>query len=528
MAERLSNLGRQKPKLLRKRRQYGSTVLHVTGISVTSVSLGMLICALLEAVTTNTDTLALTVSGLMALTIGVSLWYFTSLTEPRNPQIFAIVGWTWVITTLIGAVPFVLAGTFAVGNTGFVEQLVNSLFEAASGFTSTGSTALIDFSEAGRGLLMYRQATEWYGGMGVVVLAVAVLPFLGVGGLELIAAEAPGPTSDRLAPRVSETARRLWGLYIGLTVAAALVLFAVPGPSLYDSVAHALTVASTGGFSTYADSIGHFDSVTVEVVLLVFMILGSINFSLHWRALTGRVGVYWRDSELRSFTGVLLVACTAVVALLWLDEGMGFGSALRAGVFNVVALGTSTGFSNATGAGSAGDYVSWAAGPQFVLLFLMVVGGCSGSTTGGIKIIRLQVLGVVAMRSAHHAQRPRIVSLVRLGRKAIAEDVVARVIGFFLLHILLLVTGLIVVSALGASTETALGAVVSALSNMGPALGEAGPTGNYSEAFTQPARLVLASLMVIARLELVAILLTAAPYVDRLTLAFRRPLTRFR
>ena len=205
-----------------------------------------------------------------------------------------------------------------------------------------------------------------------------------------------------------------------------------------------------------------------------------------------------------------------MVALLWLGGGFRLESSLRAGVFNVVSIGTSTGFSNATGPGTLRDYVTWSAGGQLVLLFLMVVGGCTGSTAGGIKVMRMQILGIVAVRSMRTAQSPRAVFPVRLGRFAIPEGIVARVVGFYLLHALLVTVGLLVLTALGAEMETALGGVVSALGNMGPALGEAGPTGSYSEAFSQPARLVLALMMVIGRLEIVAALLMAAPYARRL------------
>ena len=477
-----------------------------------AVSLGMLACAVLESLTTDTDTLALTISGSVALVIGSSLYYFTSLGELRNRrQVFATVGWTWIITTLIGSLPFILAGTFAIPGTDFAEQLVNSVFESASGFSCTGSTALTDFSRPGKGLLMYRQATQWYGGMGVVVLAVAVLPFLGVGGLDLIEAEAPGPWSDRLTPRVRETARRLWSLYIGLTVAAMLTLLAIPGPSLYDSVAHALTVASTGGFSPYASSIGHFNSVGVEAALIVLMVLGGANFSLHWWSLKARVPLHWRDSEFRSYMGMLLLASAVVVVLLWRSDGLSLPSALRTGIFNVTSLATSTGFGNATEPGSIGDYVTWASGGQLVLLLLMLVGGCTGSTAGGMKVMRMQILGAVTLRSLRLAQRPRSISPMRLGRAVIPERIVLQVIGFYLFHLLLVVIGLITVTALGGHFETSLGAVVSALGNMGPALGEAGPTSSFSTAFSQPARLVLAMLMVIGRLEIMPILLMVIP-----------------
>ena len=497
------------------RDRFASTTLHILGIALAAVSLGMLGCTLLEAVTSGRDTMALGVSALLAGTAGGLLWYVTRPGTIRKRQVFATVAWTWILTTVAGALPFVLAGTFAAGGVGFAEQVVNSLFESASGFSASGSTVLSDFESPGRGLMMYRQLTHWYGGMGVVVLAVAVLPFLGVGGLELITAELPGTSSDRLAPRVSETARRLWMVYIGFTACAALAFYAADGfSSLYDAVAHAFTVAATGGFSVHADSIGHYDSVAVETVAIVFMILGGTSFSLHWRLVATRTLPYHRNSEFRTYLTTLGLASAVIVLLLWLENGLPLGSSIRAAVFTVASLGTSTGLSNATGAGSPGDYVTWVAGAQLILLFLMVMGGCTGSTSGGIKVMRIRVLGLMMLRSVQHTQTPRAIIPIRLGPDNIRETVVSRATGFFLLHFLLVMVGLLAVTSLGGELETSLGAVVSALGNMGPALGEAGPTSNYAVAFTQPARLVLALLMVIGRLEIFPILLTGAGLVS--------------
>ncbi len=495
------------PSPLRKR--FDSTTLHILGIALAAVSLGMLGCTLLEAVTSRRDTMALGVSALLAGTAGGLMWYATVPGAIRMRQVFATVSWTWILTTVVGALPFVLAGTFAAPGVGFVEQIVNSVFESASGFSASGSTVLSDFESPGRGLMMYRQLTHWYGGMGVVVLAVAVLPFLGVGGLELITAELPGTSSDRLAPRVSETARRLWLVYIGFTACAAMAFYAADGfSSLYDAVAHAFTVAATGGFSVHADSIGHYDSVAVETVAIAFMILGGTSFSLHWRLVATRTLPYHRNSEFRTYL-TMLGACSAVIVIIiWLENGLPLGSSIRAAVFTVVSLGTSTGLSNATGPGSPADYVAWVAGAQLVLLFLMVVGGCTGSTSGGIKVMRMRVLGLMMLRSIQHTQTPRAIIPIRLGTDSVRETVVSRAAGFFLLHFLLMMAGLLALTSLGGELETSLGAVVSTLGNMGPALGEAGPTSNYAVAFTQPARLVLALLMVIGRLEIFPILLT--------------------
>lgn len=490
-----------------------STALHVMGLALIFVAAGMVICVLIELASTNQDSGALALGAVISGGVGGLLWWRTRVGSTRTRDVFAAVGWTWAAMTLFGAVPYVLAGTFATPGVDFVEQLVNSIFESASGYSSTGSTVLVDFERPGRGLMMYRQLSQWYGGMGIVVLAVTVLPYLGVGGLDLIAAEAPGPSSDRLAPRVSETARQLWSIYALSTAGVTVALFVVPGPGLYDSVAHGLTTAATGGFSPYANSIGHFDSLLVELVIIAGMLFGAVNFALHWRAVHGDLGAYARDSELRTFVSLIVGAAAVVVAVLWLSEPLGGGEALRAGVFNVISLGTSTGFGNAMGAESAGDFAQWAPAAQMVILLLFVVGASAGSTSGGIKVVRARVLAGHMMRSIKHTQQPRAVFAVKHGGVAVSEDLVSRVAGFFLFYVLLICFGAVALTMLGGDLITSIGTIISVLGNMGPALGEAGPTSSYAEAFSQPARLLLAAFMLIGRLEIFPVLLMfAAPY----------------
>ncbi|NDH23818.1 MAG: TrkH family potassium uptake protein [Actinobacteria bacterium] len=449
-----------------------STTLHVMGIAVAAISFGMFVGALVEWGSTNRDTAALLISGTIALGAGSLLWWVTVPGTVRARDVFSAVGWTWLVVTLVGAVPYLLGGTFDVPGIDRSGQFVNAIFESASGYSCTGSTALTDFVHPGRGMMMYRQITQWYGGMGIVVLAVAVLPFLGVGGLDLMSAEAPGPSGDRLTPRVSETAKRLWATYVLFTLAVAVTLVIIPGPSLYDGVAHGLTTASTGGFSPHADSIGAFDSLAVEIALIAGMVVGGTR----------------------------------------LDGGFSFDSAARAGVFNVVALGTSTGFGSAQGGGSPGDFVLWVPAAQMVILLLMVVGASTGSTSGGIKVMRVQVLLSHSIRAIRRSRHPHAVIPVKHGRRAVREDIVSRMAGFFLVYLLLVLAGIVILTALGGGFVESIGATVGALGNMGPALGSAGPTANFTEAFTEPGRLVLALYMLIGRLEIFPILLMfAAP-----------------
>lgn len=505
----------QATRLSRAPRGRPNTALHVTGIALSAVAVGMGICTIVEWASTNTDTIAMLISTVVCGALGAALWRGTRADSVRTRAIFAAVGWTWLIVTLVGALPYVLAGTFSPGGTDFVEQVVNSVFEAASGFSCTGSTSFVaaEFEQTGRGLMMYRQATQWYGGMGIVVLAVTILPFLGVGGLDLITAEAPGEAGDRLTPRVSETARRLWAIYVAFTLIVMAALFAVPGPSFYDSIAHALTTTSTGGFSPYGASIGHYDSIVVELVIMAGMLYGGANFALHWRAVRGEYRAYSKDAEFRGYVGMIVVSVSVVVAVLLLDSPYSVGEAFRTGAFNVISLGTSTGFGSATGPNSPGDFVTWAPAAQMVILFLFVSGGSTGSTSGGIKVMRVQVLFAHTIRSIRRTQHPRAVLPVKHGSTAVAEDIVSRMAGFILLYALLIGVGVLLVTGLGGDLDASIGGIIGSLGNMGPSLGEAGPTASFSTAFSQPARLVLALFMLIGRLEIFPMLLMfAAPY----------------
>ncbi len=282
------------------------------------------------------------------------------------------------------------------------------------------------------------------------------------------------------------------------TIGVSVTLIAIPGPSVYDAIAHGLTTIATGGFSPHADSIGTFDSGAVELAIIVGMVLGGTNFALHWRAVTGDRLAYWRDPEFRTYLKLLIGASVLVIALLWLDTGLAITEAIRAGVFNVVAIATSTGYGSAQGAGSSGDFALWVPAAQLVLLFLMVVGSSSGSTAGGLKVMRLQILLAHSIRSVRRSQQPHAVMPVKHGTSAVNDNIVSRMTGFFLLYLLLVLAGIVVLAALGNGLLESISGTIGALGNTGPALGRAGPTANFTEAFTEPGRLVLALYMLIS------------------------------
>lgn len=502
-------------------RRLESPTLHVMGLALLMLSPGLVVCGLIEwASSSSHDEWALWATAAITAVVGGVLRGGAQVgSEVHRYSVFSAVVWTSIACSLFGALPYVFGSMFSW------STFDDAFFESVSGFTSTGSTVLSDIEAHGRGVLMWRQLTQWYGGMGMVVLAVSVLPFLGVGGLQLVSAEATGPAADRLVPRVSQTARRLWFVYSGITIVVTAALWATPQLDLYDAVAHALTTTATGGFSTYNASIGHFDSVVVELIVVAGLVVGAMNFALHYRALTGDPGAYSRSADTRLFLGWVAGLTLVVSSILWASEQAGPLGALRDGLFNVVTLASSGGFGNVRESGGAGDFVLWPAATQLVLLAVMVVGGCIGSTAGGIKTYRLLIGWRHTSLSLKRARHPQAVLPVKLGGTAVPPAVVSSALGFLLVYFSLAVLGTLVVAASGTDLETSASAVVSALSTMGPALGEAGPASNFA-VFDRPVRLLLALLMIVGRLELTAVLLMfAAParvLADRRRRATRR------
>ena len=488
--------------------------VHVVGLSLLFLVPGLLFALSIEwASTTSHDEFALLLTIVVAVVLGLALWLPTQPGgQIATSSVFSAVAFSWIACSVVGALPYVVGSMFEW------REFDSALFEAVSGFSATGSTVLSDIESHGRGILMWRQVTQFYGGMGMVVLAVTVLPALGVGGLALMTAEAPGTASDRLAPRVTETARTLWKLYVGITAVVIALLWIIPGPSLYDAVAHALTTSSTGGFSPYNSSVGHFDSWLVEIVIVVGLFLCGMNFALHHRALRGDVGAYRRSSDTRAYIVITLGAIVVATLVNWMVDvrdtagnllDVSFAGSLRDASFNVVTLASSGGFGNARGADSLGNYVLWAPQLQILLLLIMVIGGSVGSTAGGAKVFRAEVGFKHAIRAIRRIRHPRGVLPIKLGEQSVPADIVHRVIGFLTTFLLITGIGAMLVAATGAPVLESISASISAMSNMGPALGDAGPTSNFL-VFSRPARGVLAVLMMIGRLELFAVLLMFA------------------
>ncbi len=471
-------------------------LFHVVSLILIAVSGALALTAGVAFLYGDGDGPAFLISAAIPAALGGLGYRFTGVERDLSVREgYAVVAFAWLSVGLVGALPFVL--------TGVVDSPVDAIFESISGFTTTGATVFADIEALPHGILLWRSFTQWLGGMGIIVLGIAVLPYLGVGGMQLFRAEVPGPTPERLQPRIAQTAKLLWYVYAGIT-GAQVALYLLGGLSPFEAVAHAFTTMSTGGFSPKSASIGAYSSAYIQYVTIVFMFLAGVNFALHYRALATRGRVYVRDAEFRFYGSVILTATVAVSAMVFL-AGSG-GSAertIRDALFQVVSIGTTTGYVTA-------DYELWPLGAQLVLLGLMFMGGMSGSTGGGVKVVRVHVLLRHVVSEFKKSMHPRAVVATRVGSRVVGEGVLLNVLAFLLLFILLYAAGVLVLGLLGHDLPTAVGASAAAIGNIGPGLGEVGAVDNYG--WMGPAsHLVLVFLMVAGRLELFTILLLFHP-----------------
>jgi len=371
---------------------------------------------------------------------------------------FLVVTLFWVLLGFAGALPFIL---------GLHLGVTDAIFESVSGFTTTGATVMVGLDQVAPSILYHRQQIQWLGGMGIIVLAVAILPLLGVGGMQLYRAEASGVAKhEKLTPRIAETARVLWAIYFSLTLACAMA-FWVAGMDLFDAVGHAFTTVSTGGFSTHDASLGKYDSTLIEMIAIVFMLAGGVNFSIHfiaWRRLS--MQPYGADPEVRVY-GILFVLATLFVAasLYWTDAYAGAPESLRYAAFQVASILTSTGFGTAT-------FAEWPLHIPLILVILSFTGGCVGSTAGGIKVLRIMLLAKMGVRQLFQLAHPQSVSLVKLGRVPVSDEVIFSVWGFYVLYIVTSLLLTVAMMAAGLDLESAFGAVVATINLLGPGLGD--------------------------------------------------------
>jgi trk system potassium uptake protein TrkH len=380
--------------------------------------------------------------------------------------------------------------------------VTNAFFETMSGFTTTGATILEDIEELPHGLLFWRSLTHWIGGMGIIVLSLAILPFLGVGGMQMYKAEVPGPTADRLTPRITETAKILWGVYVAFTaVEAVLLMFG--GMNLFEALCHSFGTLATGGYSTRNASIGAYGSAYIDYVVIFFMLIAGTNFALHYRFIRGDWKAYFRNQEFLFFISLVGLATVVVGLDTYFNHYHNLSETVQKSLFQVSAILTTTGYGTA-------DYEQWSFSSQFILFMLMFFGGCAGSTGGGIKMLRIHILVKFVFAEITRLIHPHAVVPVRIGKQTVPPEVVANIVGFFIMFVLIFVGSVLIMSALGLDIISSFGAVAASLGNIGPGLGSVGPTDNYAH-LPVVGKWFLTFLMLMGRLEVYTVIILLSP-----------------
>lgn len=485
-----------------------NAILKVTGLLLVIEGLFMLsslgFSAWYEPVSLSTlvffnsthDFLPLLVSGTGICLIGMVLWLLNRNLDQNSigkREGYIIVSLAWVIISLFGAIPFVLSGV--------TTNYTDAFFETMSGFTTTGASIFTDIESIPKGILFWRSMTHWIGGMGIIVLSLAILPILGIGGMQLFVAEVPGITPDKIHPRITQTAKRLWFIYVLFTLVQTALLM-LGGLNLFDSLCHAFGTMATGGFSTKNDSVAGF-SPYLQYVIVIFMFLAGINFSLHYFALKGKFQKILTNEELRLYTLILIVS-TLIIAVAFISiQGTPVETAFRDSLFQVVSIVTTTGFVSS-------NYLLWPFFTWFLLFLLMFTGGCAGSTGGGIKIVRITLLFKNSLLELKRIIHPQAMLPVRLNGKSIPQEIIFNVLAFFLIYIIVFAFGSLLISFIGLEFESAVGAVAACLGNIGPGLGIVGPALNYG-LIPDSGKWLLAFLMLLGRLELFTVLILFSP-----------------
>lgn len=470
------------------------TVAYVLGSVLLFVAIAMAASAIVSVFYAEYET-----AMWIAISAGITalFGYTTRRLVPRPRSItvkqgFATVGLAWFVFSIFGALPYLLSGA--------IPNISDAVFETASGFTTTGASILADPSLLPKGISFWRALTQWLGGMGVIVLGVAILPLLGTGGMQLARAESPGPTPDRLTPRFQGTAKRLWIIYAIITVIE-MGFLSVGDMTGFQAVIHSLTTMSTGGFGTEATSIAGFSNYT-KWVITFFMFVAGVSFALHFRAWSKPVE-YWKNSEFRLY-GLIIVGAIVIVAGGLLGTDLEPLTAVRDATFNTISLVTTTGFWST-------DFGQWRPALQIMVVGLMFLGGMAGSTAGGMKTFRIGVLSKAAFADLRRLVHPRGIFVTRFGGKRVSDPVIEAVQSYFLFYMFLFMTSTFLLAFIDANLSedldliTATTAVAASLGNIGPGLGEVGPAGNYA-GIPDLAKWLLSSLMIVGRLEIFPVL----------------------
>lgn len=407
---------------------------------------------------------------------------------------YVLVSFAWVVFSFFGMLPFCLSG--------YIPDITNAFFETMSGFSTTGATILDNIETLPHGLQFWRCLTQWIGGLGIILFTIAVLPIFGVSGLQVFAAEASGPTHDKVHPRIGVTAKWIWSIYVGITLLLT-VLLRIGGMDWFDSVCHAFSTAGTGGFSTRQESIAYYHSPYIEYVISVFMFICGINFTVLLLFINRKFKKSFQDAELRWFFWSVVLFTGLITIILYNTRPMGGEEAFRYALFQVISLHTSTGFATA-------DYTLWTPITWGMLLVLMIVGACAGSTTGGLKCIRILILAKVLKNEFKRILHPNAVLPIRINMQVVSPSIVSTVLAFCFFYLVITGISTLLMLAMGVGFNESIGCVISSLGNMGVSLGEMGPAYSWN-ALPDLAKWLMAFLMLLGRLELFTVLLLFTP-----------------
>lgn len=449
----------------------------------------------------NWATNALLESAAMTIAPAGLLWFFTrSEIDLSRRDGFGIVTFGWLFAAAFGSLPYILSGV--------IPHPVAAIFETMSGFTTTGASVLpnaqfLTIEAVPRGILFWRALTHWFGGMGVLVLCVAILPFLGVGGMQIYRAEMPGPSKDRLTPRITTTAKLLWGVYALLTLAEILLLKFAGNMNWFDSFCHTFATMATGGFSTRTASVGAYHSGVIDCIIMFFMFMAGVNFSLHYYALIGKPGNYFKNPEFRFYLIFILVCGLFLTFMIWGDVYKGFLFSLRAAFFQAISVVTTTGFVTV-------DFDQWPNSTRILLVLMMFVGGCAGSTGGGMKVVRVFIMLKKTLKEIRQFMRPQAVMQIKLGKEPIPQDTISHISAFFAIFVLVFAVASFLMTFFTPDLVTATTAVIATLGNIGPGLAAVGATQNYDQ-IPAGGQAILTLLMLLGRLELYTVLILFLP-----------------
>ena len=485
-------------------------IIYIIGVLLLFNGGLMLLATIASWLMKDTVTFEMTVSAVVVMILGGFMMLISRNHEPQihKREGYLIVTLGWVMMTLTGMIPYILTNT--------IEDLPSVFFETMSGYTATGSTILTDIESLPAGILFWRSMTHWIGGMGIIVLAIAILPLLGIGGMQLFTAEAPGPNSDKLHPRITDTAKRLWLIYVTLTIVETLLLN-LAGMSIFDALNHAMSTMASGGFSTKNISLAHWNHLPwVHYIIMVFMFLAGSNFVLSYFAFTGKIKKVFQDDEFLTFAKFIFFFSMIVFAILISQVDLTNGSfdhpqvwgktesSLRHSFFQVLAIVTTTGFVTA-------DYTAWSPFMTIFFFGLMFLGGSAGSTSGGIKVVRHLLMIKSGFLEFKRALHPNAIIQSRYNGKVVSKEIIGNILGFFILYMISFITGSLVFGFMGLDFENAVGVAASSLGNVGPAIGDFGPASNYSQ-LPALGKYWSSFLMLMGRLELFTVLILFTPF----------------